>query len=112
MNDFFKSLAKLTQDFIIPVSKFDSDQVKHSLGTMKALSVSTQRRAGSGTPRTHQQALLLGRQPGNHLRGGNLLRGGKHQVGMNIFSIPDSRCFAYKQWRFPCRRRAEGEEEV
>ena len=36
---YVKSLAKLTQDFI-PVSKFDSDQVNRSLGTMKGLSVS------------------------------------------------------------------------
>ena len=72
-NDFLKSLAKLTQDSI-PVSKFDSDQVNHSLGAMKALSVSTQRLAGGVKLGIHQQALLL--RGGNRLRGGNLLRGG------------------------------------
>ena len=55
-NDFIKSLEKMTQDFI-PVSKFDSDQVNHSPGTMKALSVSTHRQAGGGTTRTLQPAL-------------------------------------------------------
>ena len=43
--------AKLSQDFI-PVSKFDSDQVNHSPGTMKALSVSTQRRGWRWYPST------------------------------------------------------------
>ena len=73
--------VKILGSLFIPVNKFHSDQVNHSLGTMKALSVSTHRRAGGGTPRTHQQALLP--REGNRLRGGNLLRGGKHQVGMN-----------------------------
>ena len=101
---FFKSLAKLTQDFI-PVNMFDSDQVNQSPGTMKALSVSTQRLAGGGIPRIHQQVLLL--RDGIRLRGGNVLRGGRHQVGMNSdFSfIPSVKYFAYKQWRFPCKRR-------
>ena len=47
---------------------------------MKALSVSTQRRAGGGTNRFHQHALLP--RDGNCLRGGNLLHGHRHQVGM------------------------------
>ena len=105
-SDYIKSLARLRQDFI-PVSKFDSDQVNHSLGTMKALSVSTQRRAGGGTTRTHQPALLP--RDGNRLRGGNLLHGHRHQDGVNdcMFSLllPESRCFAFRQWRFPCKRR-------
>ena len=80
----------------ITVSKFDSAQVNHSLGMMKDLSVSTQRLPGGDTPRIHQQLLLQG---GNHLRGDNLLRGGRHQVGMNsdFLVIPVSRCFAYRQ---------------
>ena len=68
---------------------------------MKALRVSTQSWAGGGTTRIHQQALLP--RGGNRLRGGNFLR-----VGMNsVFSffIPESMCFAEKQWRFPCKRR-------
>ena len=68
------------KDFI-PGSKFDSDHINHSLGTMKALSASTQRQAGGGTTRIHQEALLP--RDGNRLRGGNLLRGGKHQAGVN-----------------------------
>ena len=53
----------LTKDFIRG-SKFDSDQINHSLGTTKALNASTQRQAGSGTTRSHQQALLLRHQDG------------------------------------------------
>ena len=79
-NDFIKSLEKMTQDFI-PVSKFDSDQVNHSPGTMKALSVSTHRQAGGGTTRTLQPALPP--RDGNRLRGGNLLHGHRHQVRVN-----------------------------
>ena len=33
----------------IPVGKFDSDQVNHSPGRMKALSVATKKLAGGGT---------------------------------------------------------------
>ena len=56
-SDHMKSLVKVTQDFI-PVSNFNNDQVNQSPGTMKELSVSTQRLAG-------------------------VRRGGRHQVGMN-----------------------------
>ena len=52
---YINNLAKLTPDFI-PGSKFDSDQTNYSLGTTKALNVSTQRQAGSDTTRSHQRA--------------------------------------------------------
>ena len=39
-NDCVKCLAKLTQDSI-PVSKFDNEQVNHSLGKEKGLSESS-----------------------------------------------------------------------
>ena len=100
-NADIKNLATLTQDFI-PGSKFDSDQINHSLGTMKALCVSTQRQADGGTTRSHQQALLP--RDGKRLRGGNLLHGHRHQDGVNdIFS--KSRGFEYKQSRFLRKRR-------
>ena len=79
-------MATPIQDFI-PGSKFDNDQLNHSLGTMKALSVSTQRRAGGGTTRSHHQAPLP--RDGNRLRGGNLLHGRRHQdrVSDDCFSL-------------------------
>ena len=79
---------------------FDSDQGNHSPGTMKALSVSTQRLAGGGTPRIHQQALLL--RDGNRL-GGNLVHGHGHQVGMNSdFSFnPSVKVFGVQAMAIP-----------
>ena len=59
-------MKNLTPDFI-QGSKFDRDQTNHSLGTPKALSVSTQRQAGGGATRSHQQALLP--RDGNRLLG-------------------------------------------
>ena len=94
-----KNLAKVTQDSI-PVSKFDNDQVNHSLGTMKELRESTRKLEGHGIFFQPHQV---------HLRGGNHLKmvGRHHQVGMNsvFFLIPVSRCFAYRQWRSFCNRR-------
>ena len=74
-----------------PVNKFDNEQISRSPGTLKDLNVLTQRLAGSGTPRIHQQA---------HLR--------RHQVGMNrdfFILLPIAMCFAYFQWRILCKRR-------
>ena len=70
-----KRLAKVTQDSI-PVNNFDNDQVNHSLGTMKEL---------------------------RECR----LQNWMEMVSLTVIflSIPVSRCFAYRQWRYLCRRR-------
>ena len=81
-------MATPIQDFI-PGSKFDNDQLNLSLGTMKALSVSTQRRAGGGTTRSHHQAPLP--RDGQRLRGGNLLHVHRHTDGLS------DNCFAHSQ---------------
>ena len=87
-----------------PVNKFDNEQISRSLGTAKDLNELTQRLAGSGTLRIHHQAHL-------HRGGDHQTNGGMHGVGLNsdffIFSkAPSARCFAYRQWRFPCKRRS------
>ena len=94
-----KSLEKRTQDSI-PVSKFDNDQVNHLPGTMKEMKESTPERDGDGTFQQPQQAHL--RRVGNHLK-----NGGKRGVGMNsvFLLVTMSKCWAYKQWRFTCKRR-------
>ena len=74
-------------------------QKSRSPGTAKDLNVLTQTLAGSGTPRTHQQAHF-------HRGGNHQTNGGRHAVWMNSdFLIPNARCFSHRQWRFPCKRR-------
>ena len=82
VKEYIKNLVKLSTDFIL-VNKFDRDQTNHLLGTMKALNVSIQRRAGGGATRIHQQALLP--RDGNRLRGGSLLHGHRHPMGVSVF---------------------------
>ena len=90
-----KNLSTPTQDFI-PGSKFDNDRSNLSLGTMKALGPSTQRRAG------HHQALLP--LNGNRIHGCNLLHGHRDQD-------VEERCFSHSHGvsltgkRFPAKRR-------
>ena len=71
-----------------PRIKFDSVEVNKSLGTKRVPSVSTPKRVGGGTT-IHQQ--VLHPQVGKQLHGGNLHR----TLGV----------FAYRQWRFPGKRR-------
>ena len=82
-NDDTKNLATLTQDFV-PMSKFDSDQVNHSLGKMKDLSESTPKLDGDGTLLQPHQAH---RRRGNHLKNGC-----RRGIGMNSACSFSSQC--------------------
>ena len=58
---------------------------------------------------TRKLGILLQPRPTRLHRGCNhQTNGGRHRVGMNsgfLFLIPLVGCFAYRQWRFPCKRR-------
>ena len=58
------------------VNKYDNEQISRSLGSAKDLNVLTQRLAGSGTHRIHQQVHL-------HRGGNHHTDGGRHGFRMN-----------------------------
>ena len=74
-SEFSKRLAKVTQDSN-PVSKFDNDQVNHSLNTMKELK--------ELSPELDEDGIFLQPHQAHLRRGGNhQTNGGRHGVGMN-----------------------------
>ena len=79
-----------------PRIKFDNDEVNHLLGPKRVPSVSTPKRVGGRTT-IHQQ--VLHPQVGKQLHGGNL-----HHGMSDIFCWTRG-VFAYRQWRFFCKRR-------
>ena len=78
-SDNTKSMVKVRQD-VIPVNKLVTTRWTIRLAQW---SESTPKLDGGGTSRIHQQALLP--QDGNRLRGGILLHGHRHQIGVNEF---------------------------
>ena len=87
----YAEATKIKERLHIPANKYGKERINRSRDSVKEPNELTRKLDGNGI-------LLLPHQA--HLR-----HGGNHQSNCGRHRVAIARCFAYKQWRFPCKRR-------